>query len=90
MIQDHDVPLLDIPDCDDILRRLSDLLRIHKICRRRACRRNARCQGGYGPPCYLERRHWFVEGLEYEMDECRAYWDEMRLQAALKRPRARP
>ena len=35
MIQDDDIPLFSMPDFDDTLIRLSDLIMMHKICRRR-------------------------------------------------------
>ncbi len=88
MIRNDEIPLSDIPDCDDTLRRLSDLLRMHMICRKRACRRNESCQGGYGPPCYLERRHLFAEGIE-EIDLYRAHWDNMRKRVQHKLSRTR-
>jgi hypothetical protein len=86
MNQDDDIPLFDMPDFDDTLRRLSDLLRAHKICRNRTCRRNESCQGGYGPPCYLQQRHLFADAVRYELDEYRAYWNEQRRQARLRPP----
>ena len=81
MIQDDDIPLFDMPDFDDTLRRLSDLLMAHKICRKRACRRNEGCQGGFGPPCYLQQRNLFADAVRFELDEYRAYWHEQRRKA---------
>jgi hypothetical protein len=63
MIQDDDIPLFSMPDFDDTLIRLSDLIMMHKICRRRTCRHNEGCQGGFGPPCYLHYRHHFVDAV---------------------------
>ena len=81
MIQDDDIPLFDMPDFDDTLRRLSDLLMMHKICRNRACRKNEGCQGGFGPPCYLQQRNLFADAVRFELDEYRAYWHEQRRKA---------
>jgi len=78
---DDDVPLFNMPDFDDTLKRLSDLLRAHRICRRRTCRHNEECQGGFGPPCYLQQRHLFADAVRYELDEYRAYWTQQRQQA---------
>jgi hypothetical protein len=85
MIQDDDIPLFNMPDFDDTLIRLSDLLMMHKICRRRTCRWHEGCQGGFGPPCYLQRRHLFADAVRYELDEYRAYWRDQR-----RRAKARP
>jgi hypothetical protein len=87
MIQDTDIPLFDMPDYDDTLRRLSDLLMAHRICRKRTCRRNESCQGGYGPPCYLQQRHLFADAVRCELDEYRAHWSKQReaAKAALRR-----
>jgi hypothetical protein len=67
-----------LPDCDDTLRRLADVLQIPLTCRRNRCRRVGRCQGGYGPPCYFENRRDFVEGVSGQMREYREYWSEQR------------
>ena len=85
MIDDDDLPLFDMPDFDDTLARLSNLLRAHRLCRRRTCRRNEGCQGGFSPPCYLQYRHLFADAVRYELDEYRAYWAEQR-----RRAKARP
>ena len=69
MIEDDDIPLSGMPDFDDTLRRLSDLLRAYKICRKRTCRFNEGCQGGYGPPCYLQQRNLFADAVRFELDE---------------------
>jgi hypothetical protein len=42
--------LPNLPDCDDTLRRLADVLLVPETCRKRACRKAMRCQGGYGRP----------------------------------------
>lgn len=38
MIDDDDLLLFDMPDFDDTLIRLSNLFRMHRVCRRRYCR----------------------------------------------------
>jgi hypothetical protein len=81
MIQGDDVPLFDMPDFDDTLCRLSNLLMAHRICRQRTCRRNESCQGGFGPPCHLQQRILFADAVRYELDEYRAYWNEQRRKA---------
>ncbi|MBA1158453.1 MULTISPECIES: hypothetical protein [Microvirga] len=85
MIDDDDIPLFTMPDFDDTLRRLSDVFLMHRICRRRACQKNESCQGGFGPPCYLQRRHLFADALLYELDEYRAFWRDQR-QRAMREP----
>lgn len=74
-----------LPDCDDALRRLADVLQIPLTCRKRRCRRESLCQGGYGPPCYFENREAFTDGVREQMQEYREYWDRQRatLKAAL-------
>jgi hypothetical protein len=49
--------------------------RVHKICRKRTCRKNEGCQGGFGPPCYLQQRNLFADAVRYELDEYRTYWN---------------
>jgi hypothetical protein len=72
-------PLLDeLPDCDDTLRRLADVLQMPLTCRQSRCRRRGRCQGGYGPPCYFEARGDFVAGVREQMQEYRDYWLDRR------------
>ena len=63
-----------LPEPDDVLRRLADVLRAHETCRKRACRRDESCQGGYGPPCYFEKREFFAEAVGGRMDEHRDRW----------------
>lgn len=77
-----------LPDCDDALRRLANVLMVPQTCRKRACRDN-RCQGGYGPPCYFERREFFAQALLDGMEEYREQWDELRaeVRTSLQRPR---
>ncbi|WP_162820824.1 hypothetical protein [Microvirga calopogonii] len=89
MIDDDDIPLFDMPDFDDTMRRLSDLFRTHRICRQRACCRNESCQGGFGPPCYLQQRHLFADAILYELDEYRAFWRDQRRRARLAPSRTR-
>jgi hypothetical protein len=76
-----------LPDCDDALRRLADVLQVPATCRRRACRRERRCEGGYGPPCYFERRKFFADAVLEQMHEYRHYWAEQRasIEAVLRR-----
>ncbi|WP_445503144.1 hypothetical protein [Microvirga sp. G4-2] len=76
-----------LPDCDDVLRRLADVLQIPLTCRNARCRRKGLCQGGYGPPCYFESRQDFVKGVGEQMQEYRAFWHERRetLKASLRR-----
>ncbi|MBA1157929.1 hypothetical protein [Microvirga mediterraneensis] len=66
--------LSDLPDCDDTLRRLADVLQMPHTCRRSRCQRRGACQGGYGPPCYLEDRRSFVLGVGEQMQEYREFW----------------
>ncbi|MBF9232578.1 hypothetical protein [Microvirga alba] len=75
------------PDCDDALRRLADVLKAPATCRKRACRRDGSCQGGFGPPCYFEHRQFFADALRERMQEYRDYWTEQRegLRAILRR-----
>ncbi|MBQ0819017.1 hypothetical protein KBI52_01905 [Microvirga sp. HBU67558] len=68
--------LSELPDCDDTLRRLADVLQIPHTCRRTRCRRRVECQGGYGPPCYLESRRDFVKGVSEQMQEYREFWHD--------------
>jgi hypothetical protein len=56
----------------------------HRLCRKRPCRRNGSCQGGFGPPCYLQQRNLFADAVRYEMDEYRAHWNGQRRQARSK------
>jgi hypothetical protein len=67
-----------LPDCDDTLRRLSDVLQIPLTCRKSACRRRGLCQGGYGPPCYFEQRFEFTQGVHEQMEEYREFWKARR------------
>ncbi|PVE23519.1 hypothetical protein DC522_15355 [Microvirga sp. KLBC 81] len=67
-----------LPDCDDALRRLADVLDVPATCRKHACRRAERCQGGYGPPCYFERRKFFADAVLDAMPEYRTRWAERR------------
>jgi hypothetical protein len=67
-----------LPDCDDALRRLADVLQVPATCRNHVCRRTERCQGGYGPPCYFERRKFFADAVLDDMHEYRERWAERR------------
>ena len=79
--------LSSLPDADDALRRLADVLQVPFSCRKRACRRERRCQGGHGPPCYFERRNEFADAVREHMDAHRDYWEQQResIAAVLKR-----
>ena len=82
-----------LPDADDALRRLADAIQAPEACRKRVCRAAHRCQGGFGPPCFLADRGRFADAVREEMDEHRAYWaaHRARLEAdlrALERPRS--
>jgi hypothetical protein len=90
MIDDDDVPLCIMPDFDDTLRRLSDLLRAYRLCRRHTCRFHEGCQGGWGPPCYLQQRHLFADAVRWELDDYRTYWEGQRKRARNKPPSALP
>jgi|UPI00055C840D hypothetical protein len=63
-----------VPDADDVLRRLADVIQVPQTCRRRMCRNQGRCQGGYGPPCYFENRKRFADAVLEEMHEHREVW----------------
>lgn len=67
-----------LPDCDDALRRLADVLQIPLTCRRRICRRTGACRGGYGPPCYFEQKDEFTLGIHAHMEEYREFWNARR------------
>jgi hypothetical protein len=62
------------PDCDDTLRRLADVIHVPSTCRKRICRREGSCQGGFGPPCFFEKRDFFAEALRERMHEYRDFW----------------
>ena len=70
--------LPNLPDCDDTLRRLADVLLVPETCRKRACRKAMRCQGGYGPPCFFDRQRFFTRSVLDNMNVYREYWDEER------------
>ena len=67
-----------LPDADDALRRLADVLQVPFSCRKRACRRERRCQGGHGPPRIFERQDEFADAVREQMDEHRDYWVQQR------------
>jgi hypothetical protein len=67
-----------LPDCDDALRRLADVLHVPATCRKRGCRKAERCQGGYGPPCYFDRRKFFADAVLDDMHAYRTDWDARR------------
>ncbi|WP_201836937.1 hypothetical protein [Microvirga zambiensis] len=66
--------LAEMPDADDALRRLADVIRVPQTCRRRMCRNEGRCQGGSGPPCYYENRKRFSDAVLEEMHDHREFW----------------
>jgi hypothetical protein len=76
-----------LPNPDEALRSLSDVLQVPLSCRKRACRRERRCQGGYGPPCYFAHRKLFSVAVREGMREFRQYWDEQRrsIEAVMRR-----
>ncbi len=78
--------LASVPDADDVLRRLADVIHVPETCRRRACRNMGRCQGGYGPPCYFEDRKRFADAVLEEMHQHREFWTAHRasLEIALR------
>lgn len=78
--------LSQLPDPDDALRRLADVLRVPETCRKRACRTEGSCQGGFGPPCYFEKRALFTEAVGERMHEYRERWAATRatLRASLR------
>lgn len=67
-----------MPDADDALRRLADVIQAPATCRKRMCRNERRCQGGFGPPCYLEDRKRFADAVLEEMHEHREFWIDRR------------
>ncbi|MEE1612451.1 hypothetical protein [Microvirga sp. CF3016] len=79
--------LSDLPDPDDTLRRLADVIRMPQTCRKRSCRNEGRCKGGLGPPCYFEHRKRFADAVLEEMQEYRAVWIKERatIEALLRR-----
>ena len=75
-----------LPDADDALRLLADAIQAPEACRKRVCRAAQRCQGGFGPPCFLADRRRFADAVREEMDEHRAFWaaHRARLEADLR------
>ncbi|HEX8166546.1 MAG TPA: hypothetical protein VF601_12250 [Beijerinckiaceae bacterium] len=71
-------PLDGIADPSDLMRQLSDLFVWAPGCRRRACRRAERCQGGEGPPCFDENRGFFAEAMTAGLRETRRFWKRQR------------
>ena len=66
--------LASLPDADDVLRRLANVIQAPSTCRRRMCRLQGFCQGGFGPPCYFENRKRFADAVLEEMEEHREHW----------------
>ena len=79
--------LASLPDADDVMRRLADVIRTAPTCRRRGCRIQNSCQGGFGPPCFFENRKRFADAVLEEMQEHREHWINQRanLEALLRR-----
>ncbi|QRM27425.1 hypothetical protein [Microvirga sp. VF16] len=75
-----------MPDVDDALRRLADVIHMPGECRKRSCRNERRCQGGLGPPCFFENRKRFADAVLEEMHEHRTFWIDQRasFEAALR------
>ena len=67
-----------IADPSDLMRQLSDLFVLAFGCRRKACRRAGRCQGGDGPPCFHEYRELFAEAMTAGLRENRRFWKRQR------------
>ena len=65
--------LPNLPDCDDTLRRLADVLLVPET-----CRKAMRSQSGYGPPCFFDRQRFFTRSVLDNMNIYREYWDEER------------
>ena len=67
-----------IADPSDLMRQLSDLFELAFGCRRKACRRAGRCQGGDGPPCFHADRELFVEAVTAGLRDIRRFWKRQR------------
>ena len=76
-----------MPDADDVLRRLADVIQVPSTCRRRKCRNQGCCQGSYGPPCYFEDRKRFADAVLEDMHQHREFWISQRtsFEAVLRR-----
>jgi hypothetical protein len=79
--------LASLPDADDVMRRLANVIQAPSSCRRRGCRTVGYCGGGFGPPCFLENRKRFADAVLEEMNEHREHWLKYRasLEALLRR-----
>ena len=77
-----------IADPSDLMRQLSDLFCLPFGCRRRACRRAERCQGGEGPPCFHEHREFFAEAMRAGLRDIRRFWKRQRALAGEPAPGA--
>ena len=75
------------PDADDAMRRLANVIQAAPTCRKRGCRIQNSCQGGFGPPCFFENRKRFADAVLEEMNEHREHWIKHRasLEALLRR-----
>ena len=74
--------LASLPDADDVLRRLANVIQAPSTCRLQGF-----CQGGFGPPCYFENCKRFADAVLEEMEEHREHWNAQRasLEALLRR-----
>jgi hypothetical protein len=68
----------DLPELDEVLRQLSSLLELPLDCRRIACRRSARCQGGEGPPCFYRKREFIAKCIQSGLRDTRRFWKRQR------------
>jgi hypothetical protein len=78
-----------LADIDDVMRQLSDLAVFAPLCRRRACNRAGRCQGGYGPPCLFEAPEVFIAHIKGGTREMRRFWKRQRALARMRPSPAR-
>ena len=79
--------LAGLPDADEAMRRLANVIQAPSTCRRRLCRLQGFCRGGFGPPCFFENRKRFADAVLEEMQEHREHWINQRanLETLLRR-----
>jgi hypothetical protein len=68
------------------VRQLSNVIDDPVLCRKRACRRAERCQGGYGPA--LPRRRPRSSHMRNGLREMRRFWKRQRTLAAQRSAQA--
>jgi hypothetical protein len=78
-----------LADIDDLMRQLSDFITFPLLCRRAACRRAWRCQGGAGPPCLHECPGVFAANMQNGLRDARRFWKRQRAMAAQRDARAK-